>query len=139
MAKILGKDVTLQLRESTSTGAYFDLICETTSSVSGTANVTTTVTKCGTDTAVSTPTYTFSVDGLVETAPTGSQASAEQLLSWFNNNTLLDVIYQDPASGANFHIEGEGYITEFSITAPAEGSVAFTASFQLTGAVDIIP
>ena len=108
--------------------------------MSGTANVTTTVTKCGTDTAVSNPVYTFSIDGIAETAPSAGQASIEQLLSWFNNKTLLDVIYQDPeGTGTNFHIEGDGYFTEFNITAPAEGSVSFTASLQLTGAVDIIP
>lgn len=140
MAAIQGADVTLQLRESGTTGAYLNVVCETTSSLSGSANVTTTVTKCSTDTAVSSPVYTFSVEGVAETSPTSGQVSLEQLLTWFNSNSKVDIKYEDPESGGtNFFIQGEGYITEFGITSPAEGSVSFTASFQLTGAVDLIP
>ena len=62
------------------------------------------------------------------------------MLAWFQNNTLLDIKYEDPeGSGVNFYVQGTGYMTEFGITSPAEGAVTFTASFQLTGSIDVTP
>jgi hypothetical protein len=140
MAQIQGTSVSLQLRENGTTGAYLNVVCETTSSLSGSASVTTAVTKCNTITSVSAPTVTFAVEGVAETSPTAGQVSVENMLGWFQGNTLLDIKYEDPeGSGTNFYIQGTGYMTEFGITSPAEGAVTFTASFQLTGSIDIIP
>ena len=140
MATIQGTSVTLQLRENGTTGAYLNVVCETTSSLSGSASVTTAVTKCNTITSVASPTITFAIEGVAETAPSAGQVSVENLLSWFQGNTLLDIKYEDPeGTGANFYVQGSGYMTEFGITSPAEGAVTFTASFQLTGTVDITP
>ena len=140
MATIQGTSVSLQLRDNGSTGSYMNVVCETTSSLSGSASVTTAVTKCNTITSVSAPTVTFSVEGIAETSPDSGQVSVNMLLSWFQANTLLDIVYEDPeGDGTNFYIQGTGYITEFGITSPAEGAVTFTASFQLTGSIDIIP
>jgi hypothetical protein len=140
MAQIQGSSVGLQLRQNGTTGAYANIICETTSSLSGSASVSTAVTKCNTITSVAAPTITFSVEGVLETVRDTGTVIAEDLLTWFVQKTLLDIKYEDPESdGNNFYIQGTGYITEFGITSPAEGAVSFTASFQLTGAIDIIP
>ena len=140
MAQIQGTSVSLQLRENGTTGAYLNVVCETTSSLSGSASVTTAVTKCNTITSVSAPTVTFAVEGVAETSPTAGQVSVENMLGWFQGNTLLDIKYEDPeGGGTNFYVQGTGYMTEFGITSPAEGAVTFTASFQLTGSIDIIP
>ena len=140
MAQIQGSSVTLQLRENGTTGAYLNVVCETTSSLSGSASVSTEVTKCNTLTSVSAPTMTFSVEGIAETAPTAGQVSIEQLLSWFTSKSLLDIKYEDPeGTGVNFYVQGAGYITELGITSPSEGNVSFTASLQLTGAIDVTP
>ena len=84
MGPINGKDVSLKLRESGTTGSYLNLVCETSNIMDASANVTTTVTKCSTLQAVAAPVYNFSVDAIVETAPSGSEVSYEQVLSWFN-------------------------------------------------------
>ena len=140
MAQIAVSSVTLQIKESGSTGGYLNVVCETTSSLSGSASVTTSVTKCNTITSVSAPTVTFSIEGVAETSPSAGQVSLEQLLSWFQGNTLLNIKYEDPeGDGSNFYVQGNGYITEFGITSPAEGAVTFTASFQLTGTIDVTP
>jgi hypothetical protein len=140
MAQIQGTSVTLQLKETSGTGGYLNVVCETTSSLSGSASVTTAVTKCNTITSVSAPTVTFSVEGVAETNPSSGQVSVENMLGWFQGNTLLDIKYEDPeGSGTNFYVQGSGYMTEFGITSPAEGAVTFTASFQLTGSIDITP
>jgi polyisoprenoid-binding protein YceI len=140
MATIQGTSVTLQLKENGSTGDFLNVVCETTSSLSGSASVTTAVTKCNTITSVSAPTVTFSVEGIAETSPDSGQVSVNMLLSWFQANALLDIVYEDPeGDGSNFYINGTGYITEFGITSPAEGAVTFTASFQLTGSINVIP
>ena len=140
MAQIQGSSVTLQLRQNGTTGSYSNVVCETTSSLSGSASVSTEVTKCNTYTSVSSPTITFAVEGIAETTPSAGQVSIEQLLSWFNGKNLLDIKYEDPeSSGTNFYVQGTGYITEFGITSPTEGNVSFTASFQLTGTIDTTP
>ncbi|HEX4875141.1 MAG TPA: hypothetical protein VFV31_00620 [Chitinophagaceae bacterium] len=140
MASILGSAVTLQLRESGTTGSYLTLVCETSSGMDGTASVTTTVTKCSTVQSVATPAYSFTFDGIVETAPSGSQVSYEQLLAWFGANTLLDFKRENPvASGTNFYLQGTGYLSALSEAAPAEGNVTFTGTLVATGTVDLTP
>ena len=140
MAQIQGSTVTLQLRESGTTGSYLNVVCETTSSLSGTTSVSTEVTKCNTLTSVASPTITFSVEGIAETSPSAGQVSLEIMLGWFAAKTLLDIKYEDPeGDGANFYVQGSGYMTEFGITSPSEGNVSFTASFQLTGTIDVTP
>jgi polyisoprenoid-binding protein YceI len=140
MAQIQGSSVTMQIRESGTTGGYLNVVCETTSSLSGSASVSTEVTKCNTLTSVASPTITFSVEGIAETAPSAGQVSVEQLLGWFTAKTLLDIKYEDPeGTGVNFYVQGSGYMTEFGITSPSEGNVSFTASFQLTGSIDVTP
>lgn len=140
MAQIQGTDVTLQLRENGTTGAYLNVVCETNSDMKGSASVKTEVTKCSTLTSVSAPVINFSVDGIAETAPTADQVSIETLLTWFVNNTLLDVKYENPeGAGTDYHLQGTCYMTDFGITSPAEGSVGFSASFQMTGTIDTTP
>jgi polyisoprenoid-binding protein YceI len=140
MAQIQGSTVTLQLRESGTTGSYLNVVCETTSSLSGTTSVSTEVTKCNTLTSVASPTITFSVEGIAETSPSAGQVSLEIMLGWFAAKTLLDIKYEDPeGGGTNFYVQGNGYMTEFGITSPSEGNVSFTASFQLTGTIDVTP
>jgi hypothetical protein len=140
MGQIQGTSVSLQIKQNGTTGDYLNVVCETTSSLSGSASVTTAVTKCNTITSVSAPTITFAVEGVAETSPSAGQVSVENMLGWFQGNTLLDIKYEDPeGGGTNFYVQGTGYMTEFGITSPAEGAVTFTASFQLTGSIDIIP
>lgn len=140
MAQIQGSAVTMQIRESGTTGGYLNVVCETTSSLSGSASVSTEVTKCNTLTSVASPTITFAVEGIAETAPSAGQVSLEQMLGWFTAKTLLDIKYEDPeGTGVNFYVQGSGYMTEFGITSPSEGNVSFTASFQLTGSIDVTP
>jgi polyisoprenoid-binding protein YceI len=140
MAQIQGSSVTLQLRENGNTGSYLNVVCETTSSLSGSTSVSTEITKCSTLTSVANPTMTFSVEGIAETNPTAGQVSIEQLLAWFTGKTLLDIKYEDPENGGtNFYIQGSGYMTEFGITSPSEGNVSFTGTFQISGTIDITP
>ena len=140
MAQIQGSSVTLQIRQNGTTGSYLNVVCETTSSMSGSASVTTEITKCSTLTSVATPTITFSVDGILETAPSAGNVSAEDMLGYFVNRTLLDIKYENPEGvGTDFYLQGAAYITEFGMTAPAEGNVSFTASLQMTGTIDVTP
>lgn len=143
MAQIAGSAIGLEIREAGTTGAFMDVVCELSSSASGSANVTTEVTKCGNFSTVAAPIYTFTVEGIAELGgDTGvSTISIYDLLQYFNSKTLLEITLRNPMGegglgGIAFGITGEGYITELSVTAPAEGNVSFTASFQLTGEVD---
>ena len=140
MGQIQGKDLNVYIRESGTTGSYLKLVCETTSGMEISTNVSTTVTKCASYSSVGEPTVTLSVDGVVETAPTGSEIGFETLLSYIVNNTLVDVKYEDPAgAGTNFYMAGTAYLSALSISAPAEGLATFTGTITITGTVDITP
>lgn len=139
MGQILGSSVKLQLRESGTTGSYLTLICETENSLDGTANVTTTVTKCSTVQTVSPPVYNFNFDAVADTAPSGTQVSYEQMLAWFNGNTLLDLKRESPTGGADFHQTITVYVSALSDAAPAEGAFTFSGTLAGTGTMDIIP
>lgn len=139
MGQILGSTIKLQLRESGTTGAYLELICETENSLDGTSNVTTTVTKCSTVQTVSPPVYNFNFDAVADTAPSGTQVSYEQMLAWFNGNTLLDLKRESPSGGADFHQAITVYISALSDAAPAEGAFTFSGTLAGTGTMDLIP
>lgn len=139
MGQILGSAVKLQLRESGTTGSYLQLICETENSMDATANVTTTVTKCSTIQSVSPPVYNFNFDAVAETSPSATQVSYEQMLSWFNGNTLLDFKRESPSGGADFYQQGSCYISALSDAAPAEGAFTFSGTVAVTGTIDLIP
>ncbi len=138
MGQLQGKDINIYVRESGTTGSFLKLVCETSSGIDIATNTTTTVTKCASYTSTSEPTVTLNVDGVVETSPTGSEISFEQLLSYIVNGTLVDVKYESPvSSGTDFYVAGTAYLTALSLTAPAEGLASFTGTITITGTVDI--
>jgi hypothetical protein len=138
MANINGADVVLQLRENGTTGSYLSLVCETDNSMTGTTTVTTTRTKCEVLKTVSEPEYSWAFNAVVKVDPSASEVSYEQLLSWFNNGTLLDFKRENPSGGANFYQAGTVYISDLADAAPEEGFFTFSGTLQMTGALDII-
>jgi len=140
MAQLNGKDLNLYVRENGSTGAYKKMVCETNSGVEISTSTTETVTKCATYSSTSTPSFTFPIDAVLETAPSATEVSFEECLSYIFNSTLLDVKFENPVgSGTNFFIQGTARISALSISAPAEGLVSFTGTLTGTGTFDITP
>lgn len=139
MANVQGKDDILEL--STDGGSTWKtLICETSHSFNFNRNTNRTPTKCdGGTSALGIGSYEWSFQSsvVVETAPTVTQVSYEDLLAWAVGATALLLRNSNGTSGANFHHSGSVYITDLSKTAEVDGLVTADVTFSGTNALDI--
>lgn len=140
--ELLGSLVTLQISTDT-TGAtgLKTITCEESSDFSTSTNVNTTKTKCGTFTAVDTPTGTINFSGVVNGSPSASEVSYNDIVSWVNSKTKLYAKYQQAASGAvsagtAVYATGTGYFTQCQVTAAESELIKFTATFTFSGTID---
>jgi hypothetical protein len=114
------------------------LVCETDSSSDHATNVTETKTKCGTFTAVDTPTNTISGNGVVNTTPEADEISYQDLLVLLNNKTEVTGRYfnledgETPAGAAVF-MRGKGRVSSLG-TSNTEGDLLkFSYGFTFNG------
>lgn len=140
--ELLGSLVTLQISTDT-TGAtgLKTITCEESSDFSASTNVNTTKTKCGSFTAVDTPTGTINFSGVVNGSVTASEWSYNDIAGWVNNKTKLYAKYQQAASGTvsagvAVYVTGTGYFTQSQVTAAEGELIKFTATFTFSGAMD---
>lgn len=125
--------------------SFKSLVCLQSSTVDGSADVTTEQTDCGVLTSVASPVYTVSADALCETAPTVSQVSYKDLLTAFNNKTLVNVRVQNPvvtgsSLGTAYYHQFFARITSLSLgKASSAAYISFSVQLQSDGAIDITP
>lgn len=134
---IQGKEFILKLREDGSTGAFSEVVCESTSGFSSSAAVTTETTKCGNRSTIAEPVATLTFEGIYEDKSTIGYVTANEIVDWHNATTKLNFQYSDPL--ANLYFEGNCYISEFTSSAPSEGFVTFTFTLQVDGSVTTTP
>lgn len=140
--ELLGSLVTLQISTDT-TGAtgLKTITCEESSDLSLSASVNETKTKCGTFTAVDTPTGQISVSGVVNAAVSGSEYSFNDIAGWVNTKTRLYAKYQNAVSGSvsagtAVYAAGTGYFSEATVTGAEGDLIKFTATFVFSGTID---
>lgn len=144
MAKIQGKLVVLETSTDTGT-TWKPLICEISSGIDMTRETTTSpLTKCDSTSAAQelTPlgySARFPFDALVDDAPTTSQVTYGDLLTWFYNGTKVLLRRQYNSSGTEFYTSAEAYLTTLSEASPADGFVGFSGEFSMSGPLDINP
>jgi len=118
------------------------LICVSDWSLDGSNAVSKEETFCGQITGVGTPGMSGSANAACDTAPSGTQVSYKDALSWFAGSTLLQFRVQDPASGTpgtNFYTKFDCYITSLQQTFAAGEVIKFSIGWESTGALDITP
>lgn len=140
--ELLGSLVTLQVSTDL-TGATLlkTLTCEETSDFGITTSVNTTLTKCGSFTAVNTPTGTITFSGVVDGAPGASEVSFNTIAGYVNTKTKLYAKYQQAVSGSvalgtAVFVTGTGYFTDAKVTAAEGDLIKYTATFTFSGAMD---
>jgi hypothetical protein len=144
MAQIISSNQPIEI-DVAGGSSFKNLVCLQSSTVDGTADVTTEQTDCGALTSVASPVYTVSADALCETAPSVSQVSYKDLLTAFNNKTLVSVRVQNPvvtgsSLGTAYYHQFLARITSLSLSkASSAAYISFSVQLQSDGAIDITP
>jgi hypothetical protein len=139
MAQINGKDVKTEVSFDGGT-TYLELVCETGGGIDITSSPKSTPTKCGTKTAAGVPEWSIPIEGIVETAPAGTEASYEQLLGAIIAGTALKVKLRSPnPAGTDFYHAGDCVITDLKLSLPAEDYASFTGTLSGNSTLDITP
>ena len=142
MAQIVSSNQPIEIDVAGGT-SYKTLVCVSSATVDGTADVSEEATDCGVLTSVGDPKYTVTADALCETAPTVSQVSYEDLLTAFVNKTSVAVRVQNPtvtgsSVGTAYFHAFSARITALSLNkASSEAYVSFSVTLQSDGAIDI--
>ena len=140
--ELLGGIVSFQVSTDL-TGATLKktVVCEETSSLSISTSTTETKTKCGNFTAVSTPTVSVSLSGVVNGAPGGTEVSFNDMAGYANNKTKLYGLVQNAVSGSvalgtAVYCSGTGYFSDVKMDAAEGDLIKYSATFTYSGAVD---
>lgn len=118
---------------------YKNVVCKKAWNFNGTTNTTVEDTDCGPLVGVGANAWTFDFEMVLNTTPIGAtEISAKEVLSYWNNQTLsyAKVLYPS-GTGANFYIQGSGYITSFVLQNTVGSLMTFTGTMTGNGAVDI--
>ena len=120
------------------------IVCEESSSISSSSNVSERKTKCGTITNTDSPTRTISGSG-VAAADLGADAvSVQDLLEWQEANTLLYWAFRNLASGTIdedelIHMNGQARVSNVTVTSDiGDGVVTFDWELAVTGTVAFV-
>lgn len=119
------------------------IVCEESSSLSSSSNVSERKTKCGTITNTDSPTRTISGSGVAVGDLATNAVSVQQLLQWQEANTLLYFAYLNQASGSLTQGEvvfmtGTCRVSNVTVTADiGDGVATFDFELAVTGVVDL--
>lgn len=139
--EFLANNVVFQVEDPNTPGTWLTMVCETDLTGSLTVAVNTTPTKCATIKSVGEVNASISGSGVANTSPEADEISLKQAIDWMAANTLLvgrmiNLAVSPVALGAAVTVKGSGYFTEVSPSAPADGSLTFDWTFEITGTID---
>lgn len=126
---------------STDGSSWKMIVCKRGVTFTGNTPVTTEDTDCGPIVGIASNQWTFDIDAVVNTTPDiGTAESYEQILKWWDAQTLLYVRWNHPdSSGLNFYHQGQAYITNLSSAVTQGASMTFTITFTGQGSLDVNP
>lgn len=122
---------------------YKTLVCVSTGSLDGSADITTEDTDCGLFTSPGNVSYTLTADAICESSPTATQITYQDLLTPFNNKTQIKVRVQSPVLGAQaigtvYYHQFSAYVSALNLSKPsASGYISFSVTLVSDGAIDI--
>lgn len=113
---------------------YFNIVCLKVWNFTGDTPTTEEETQCGVHTGLGALRSSFDFEGVANSTPSGAtEKSSNDILGYWKNQTLVYAKVQ-PTS---MYIQGQGYITNFKVTAQVGNLVSFTATFKFDGDPDI--
>jgi hypothetical protein len=118
---------------------YKAVVCKKAWNFTGTTPTTTEQTDCGPLTAVGSNEFSFDFEMILNTTPdSATQMSFKDVLTLWNNQTLVyaKVLYPS-GTGANFYIQGSGYLSNLKLQNTVGSLQTFTGTITGNGTVDI--
>lgn len=126
---------------STDGSSWKMIVCKRGITFNGNTPVTTEDTDCGPIIGIASNQWSFDVDVVVNLTPDiGTQESYEQLLAWWDAQTLLYVRWAYPDSGGtDFFHKGQAYITNITSQVQQGNAMNAQLTFSGQGAIDVTP
>lgn len=123
---------------STDNITYKSVLCKRAWNFNGTTAVNAEEDDCGVSKGLGAPDWTMDFEGSVNTAPnSATEMSAKALGDLWLNKTLVYIKTQTgDGTGSNLYIQGSGYITDYTVSAPQAGIVGFNFTFNGEGNPD---
>lgn len=119
------------------------LICLETYNVPLATTVNETETNCGLAVGLGVIKFTPSGSAVMDTQPSASQVTYEDMLKWQVNKTVImfksEYPFSGPGYGANVSLSGTCYVTATDITLQVSQVIKFTFTLTGTGTVNTTP
>ena len=124
---------------STDDITYKDVVCKKAWNFNGTTPTAVEQTDCGPLTGVGSNEWSFDFDMILNRTPNGAtEMSFNTILSIWNNQTLSYAKVKYPTgTGADFYIQGAGYLTNCKLSNSVGNLIGFSGTFTGNGTVDI--
>lgn len=123
---------------STDDITYKNVVCKKAWNFNGTTPTNIEQTDCGPLVALGSSQFTFDFQMVLNTAVAGAtEMGLNTVLDLWNNQTYCYAKVKYPTgTGANFYVQGGGYITSFKIADQVGNLITFDGTFSGNGAVD---
>lgn len=120
---------------------YKNVVCKKAWKFTGDTPITNEDTDCGRLIGLGVFSATITMELVMNTTPSGTEVSAEDMLAYVVNQQLLAlrIAYPGPAVGTDIYIQGNGYLTKFDIDNKVGSLMVASATFSFTGIVDNTP
>jgi hypothetical protein len=136
---IKADDVLLSISTNLVTPAYSTLVCLINGGLSGSRDVTTQSTRCGTAKAGGAPNYTISGSLAANANPGGSEMSADDLIALFESGDSFLFKLAHASTPANYYRQGTGFLSSYNETANDKEMVTADFTIEVEGSIDITP
>jgi hypothetical protein len=137
MASIQSSVAPLEI--STDGSVFKTLVCLTDVGLAMTREVSENETYCGVSTGLGSLKAEVTFDAACETAPSGTQASYEDVLGYMSAGTLIYFRWQHDGTGTYFYHKATGYFTQLELTGSTGEVITFSGTITMDGALDITP
>lgn len=143
--EIQGLDLIFEVRVADASDTSWDrLVCAIDDQAEMDNEVSEVDTKCGTFSGVKEMKGNYSGNAVANAAPTGTEVSYEQVVTWQQEKTLLDFRYYNAAfgaiaEGAAVYQQGSGRFTNSVLQGTNGEVVQFSWTFSPSGTISLTP
>jgi hypothetical protein len=133
------EDVLMSISTNLVTPAYSEIVCLISGGLSGSREVTTQTTRCGTAKSGGSPNYTITGSLAVNSAPGGSEISADDLIALFDSGDSFLFKLAHATTPADYYRQGTGFFSSYNETASEKGMVTADFTIEVEGSLDLVP
>jgi len=134
-----GKQVLLSISTNTETPDYKTVVCSVDNGLSGSRDVNSVSTKCGTVKAGGSPNYTVTGSLAANSAPESDEMSADALLALFESGDDFLFKMAHITTPADYYRAGTGFFSSYNETANDTDLVRADFTIEVKGGLDLTP